>query len=147
MKKEGLVSEDQLAQLLAAAGEDASPLIRAHATAFPMTWQTLLLDADPRVREEALKAAGGAQACQQMSLMPILLGKVQDGDADTKVLALKALAIHTGEGIGRQFQETIDRARNDPEPKVAETARNLFPWVKHVGPDEAKAQPHAKDSE
>ena len=142
MKKEGLVSEDQFAQFLTASMEDASPLIRAHATAFPKTWQTLLLDADPRVRKEALKAAGGVggQACQQMSLMPILMSKVQDGDADTKVLALKALAIHTGGGIGRQFQETVDRARNDPEPKVAETARKLLPWVKQAEPDEARAQ-------
>jgi hypothetical protein len=147
MKKEGLVSEDQFSQLLAAAGEDASPLIRAHATVFHKTWQTLLLDADPRVRSQALKAAGGPQATQQMSLMPILLGKVQDGDADTRVLALKALAIHTGGSIGRQFRETIDRARNDREPMVVEAARKLFPWVKQAGPDETRAQPGDRESD
>jgi len=136
MKGQEMLSEEQFSQALAASVEDASPLVRAHAAAFPQTWQTLLLDADPRVRREALKAAGGPQAYRQMiSLMPILLGKVQDGDADTKVLALKALAKHTGGGIGRQFQETIAQAKSDPEAKVAETARNLFEWVTGSQPD------------
>jgi hypothetical protein len=129
MKAQGLLSEEQFAQVLKASLEAAYPLVRAHAAAFPQTWQTLLLDADPRVRHEAIKAAGGPLACQQMPLMPILLGRVQDGDPETRILALKALAIHTGGGIGRQFQETILRARSDPDPTVAETARKLFTWI------------------
>ena len=130
MKRQGMLSEKQFAQVLAASVEDAYPLVRAHAAAFPQTWQILLLDADPRVRHEALKAAGGPLACQQMALMPVLLGKVQDGDSATKILALKALAIHTGGQVGRQFQESIARAKSDPDPTVAETARKLFGWVK-----------------
>lgn len=130
MKRQGMLSEKQFAQVLAASVEDAYPLVRAHAAAFPQTWQILLLDADPRVRRAALKAAGGPLACQQMALMPILLGKVQDGDSATKILALKALAIHTGGQIGRQFQESIARANSDPDSTVAETARKLFGWVK-----------------
>jgi hypothetical protein len=143
MKREGLLSEDQFAQVLAAAAQDAAPLVRAHAAAFPRTWSTLLLDADPRVRLVALKAASGPLATQQMPLMPILLGKVQDGDADTRVLALKALAIHTGGGIGRPFEETIDRARHDPDPRVAATATKLFPWVKPAERPESTSPPDA----
>ena len=129
MKTQGMLSEEQFAQVLKASLEAAYPLVRAHAAAFPQTWQTLLLDADPRVRHEAIKAAGGPLACQQMPLMPILLGRVQDGDPETRILALKALAIHTGGATGRQFQETIVRARSDPDPTVAETARKLFTWI------------------
>jgi hypothetical protein len=144
MKRQGMLSDEQFSQVLAASMEDAYPLIRAHAAAFPPTWQTLLLDANRRVRHEALNGAGGSLAHQQMNLMPILLGKIQDGDSPTKILALKALAKHTGGRIGRQFQETIAQAKNDSESKVADTARQLFDWVKNSQADKANAQPHQR---
>jgi len=49
MKRDGILSEKQFSQALPAAMQDPCPLIRAHAAAFPAAWQTLLLDADPRV--------------------------------------------------------------------------------------------------
>ena len=60
----------------------------------------------------------------------ILLARIQDGDATTKVLVLKALAEHTGGHLSRQFADTITRAKADPDEKVAATARKLFDWVK-----------------
>ena len=50
------------------------------------------------------------------------------------VLSLKALAKHTGGRIGRQFQETIARAKSDPDSEVAKTAIKLFGWVKDGEP-------------
>lgn len=147
MKRQGMLSNEQYLQVLAVAMEDAYPLVRAHAAAFPPTWEILLIDANRRVRHEALKGAGGPLAYQQMNLMPILLGKVQEGDPATKILALKALAKHTGGRIGRQFRETVARAKNDSDSRVADTARQLFDWVKDGQPDKPNAQTRGKDPE
>ena len=129
MRSNYLLAEHQFEQVLGAAVIDRSPLVRAQAATFPATWQRLLIDGDPCVRREVLKAAAGRHASQNMALTPILLSKIQNGNAETKVLALRALSRHTGGAHGRQFQDTIAYAKTHPDPNVSETAQRLFDWV------------------
>ena len=124
----------QFRQVLDAAVRVPCPLVRAQAAAFAETWQQLLVDANPNVRRQALIAAATSRKTlpypKNLELVAVLLCKIQEGDSETKVLALKALANNSGGPCGRQFQDTINAARTDPDPNVNETAKRLFEWIK-----------------
>jgi len=126
MRDEHLMSAEQFDRALSVALQDREPLIHVHASHFPSTWEWTLLDPDPRVRLAVLRQAGGPQAEWNPKLVPILLCKVQEGDLETRLLALKALTSHCGGVSTRQFTETIRKAKADPVPQVRETARKLF---------------------
>jgi hypothetical protein len=131
MFREGLLSKAQFEQIVLASTVDPIALIRAHAAAFPSTWSGLLVDVDPGVRREAIKACGREFYTErQESLVPILLTQFQMGDPQTRVLALKGLKNHAGGALYRQFLDTIRQAKADPDPTVSQTARQLFDWVK-----------------
>lgn len=129
MRRIGLLSQPQFDRCLDAALEDTSALVRFQAAKFPRTWSRLLVDGEADVRHEALRASAEEYSPQQMQLMPLLLLHLQQGDAPAKVLALRALARHTGGIIGRQYQDTIFRALNDPDPTVRQTVREHFSWL------------------
>ena len=132
MFRKGLLSRRQFERILRPTAEDPVPLIRAHAATFEGTWNVLLVDADPGVRRAALRACGREfHTPPQPSLVPVLLAYLQMGDAETRVLALKALSNHAhGITISRQFLDTIRQAKADPDPRVSKTAKQLFAWVK-----------------